>query len=159
MPSEPTLRELGIAGVHLATSPVIEYNSSTLVEPHRAGWGGLYADPIEHMYWITTPRGVLRAWGCHEHTTDRYSVVSGSIEVALVDGRDASATAGAFIIVPLDAARGEGLLIPPGIWHTFRATSDVAVLFNSKNPPYDPDNVDKHRRLMPTELADFTWGD
>lgn len=156
---QPTLEPLGLEGVMMARFPVTHYNDSILVEPYRQGWDGLYGEPLGHLYWIVTPRGVVRMWGRHERTTDRYAAVLGTVEVALVDGRPGSTTEGDLLVVPLDAAEGEGLRIPAGIWHTFRATSEFAVLLNSKTPSYDPDHLDKHLLPMPNEQFDFVWGD
>jgi len=155
----PTLRPHEFDGVSIARSRVVAYNSSLLVEPYRAGWGGLYAAPIEHLYWIVTYRGVARAWGVHDHTIDRYSAVLGLIDVALYDGRANSTTAGQFSVVTLDSELGEGLYIPAGVWHTFRARSETVVLMNSKSPPYDPAHVDKTLGPLPTALAEFDWPD
>jgi len=157
--SLPEREELSIAGVVRARFPVVHYNSSTLVEAHRDGWPDIFAGGIDHLYWIVTERGVVRRWGRHDHTTDRYAVVQGTVEIALVDGRDGSATRDQLLVVTLEGAAGDGLLIPVGVWHTFRSVSPTAVLLNSKSPPYDPDNVDKHLLPMPNDQFSFTWDD
>ncbi|MES1212149.1 MAG: hypothetical protein ABUT11_01235, partial [Leifsonia sp.] len=107
--SVPELEELALEGVVRARFPVVHYNSSTLVESQRAGWSSIYDEPIEHLYWIVTERGVRRRWGKHDRTTDRYAVVQGRVEVALVDDREGSPTRGDLVTVVLDAAAGDGL--------------------------------------------------
>lgn len=155
----PEVEELAISGVIHARFPVVHYNSSTLVEPHRAGWAGIYDEPIDHLYWIVTERGVRRRWGRHERTVDRYAIVQGTVEIALVDGRDESATRGDLLVVSMDGAAGDGLLIPAGVWHTFRALSPTALLLNSKSPPYNPADVDKQLLPMPNDQFSFNWDD
>ena len=155
----PDLEELPIPGVIRARFPVVHYNSSLLVEPYRAGWASIYDEPIDHLYWIVTERGVRRNWGKHERTTDRYAVVQGTVEIALVDDRPESPTKGELLVVTLEGAAGDGLLIPVGIWHTFRAVSPTAVLLNSKTPPYDPSDVDKQLLPMPNDQFAFSWDD
>ena len=155
----PSLTELEIPGVFAARSPVVAYNSSLLVEPYREGWSGLYNEPLGHLYWIVTHPGVVRKWGRHQRTIDRYSAVFGTLEVALVDGREDSPTSGEVLVVPLDAEKGDGLLIPVGVWHTFRALSPTAVLLNSKSPGYDPEHLDKELLPMPNDQFDFVWND
>lgn len=155
----PELDELAIPGVIRAKFPVVPYNGSTLVEPHRAGWTSIYDEPIDHLYWIVTARGERRRWGRHTRTVDRYAVVQGIIEVALIDGRDATPTTDDALVVVLDGAAGDGLRIPPGVWHTFRAVTPTAVLLNSKAPPYDPTEVDKDLLPMPNDQFSFTWRD
>ncbi len=160
-PSErdaPELEQLGITGVLRASFRTVTYNSSLLVEPHRRGWPGFFDEPIDHLYWIVTQRGVHRAWGRHQQTTDRYAVVLGTVEVALIDGRNPQGSDPVPLIVALDGAAGEGLLIPPGVWHTFRSTTDQAVLLNSKSPPFEPDDVDKQVLPMPNDQFSFVWG-
>jgi dTDP-4-dehydrorhamnose 3,5-epimerase len=153
----PTLTPHEFGGTFLAHSPVVSYNSSLLVEPYRLGWSGLYDEPLAHLYWIVTYPGVVRAWGLHDHTVDRYSAVLGVVEVALYDGRADSSTAGKFSVVRLDGESGDGLLIPPGVWHTFRAVSETVVLMNSKTPPYNAVKVDKQLAPLPAPLLDFSW--
>lgn len=155
---EPETEELAIAGVHRVRHRVVDYNDSLLVEAQRDGWDGLYGGGIDHLYWIVTGRGVRRDWGRHQVTTDRYSAVYGELEVALVDGRDDSPTAGVQLVVPLRAADGDGLLIPPGVWHTFRAVSEEVVLLNAKSPSYDPGHVDKEKRPIDGSFG-FRWND
>jgi dTDP-4-dehydrorhamnose 3,5-epimerase len=153
----PTLTPHELEGTFLAQSPVVSYNSSLLVEPYRLGWGGLYGEPLGHLYWIVTHRGVNRAWGVHDHTIDKYSAVLGVIEVALYDGRAHSSTAGRLSVIALDGQSGDGLLIPPGVWHTLRARSETVVLMNSKTPPYDAEHVDKTLGPLPDDLQNFSW--
>jgi dTDP-4-dehydrorhamnose 3,5-epimerase and related enzymes len=61
--------------------------------------------------------------------------------MALHDERPESPSAGRSLRVRIDARNGDGLVIPPGVWHTFRAVSGQVVLLNSKNPPYLTDGV------------------
>ncbi len=153
---EPEFSALPIDGAQLVRHRVVQYNSSILVEAKRDGWTGLYEQPVDHLYWIVTHRGVLRDWGRHEYTTDRYSVAYGEVEVALVDGREGSPTEGELALVRLRAGEGEGLLIPPGVWHTFRAITDDAVLVNAKTPSYDAGKVDKAKLPIDGSFG-FSW--
>jgi dTDP-4-dehydrorhamnose 3,5-epimerase-like enzyme len=136
----------GIPGAFVARFPVVRYAGGTLVEARRTGWDGLFDEPLDHLYWIATTRGVERDWGRHTRTADRYAAVAGTIEVALLDGRAAAARRAHLVV--LDAARGDGLLIPSGVWHTFRVTSETGILLNSKSPAYDPVDPDKERRTF-----------
>lgn len=156
-PVEPTRTGTEIDGVVVVRFPRVEYNDSVLVEAHRAGWTGLFDEPIEHLCHIRTRRGVVRPWGRHTHTTDRYVAIDGAMEVALYDDRSASPSRGTVLVVQLESDQGVGLLIPAGIWHTFRAVSDTAILLNAKHPPYNAEQVDKETRAMPSDSIPFTW--
>jgi dTDP-4-dehydrorhamnose 3,5-epimerase-like enzyme len=153
----PKTRPTGLPGVLLVTLPVVSYNDSRLTEAHRVGWEGLFDERIDHLYWVVTRAGVQRQWGRHDFTVDRYAAVSGLIEVALVDDRPESAARSRSLLVQLDATTGDGLVIPPGVWHTFRAVTPEAVLLNSKSPPYGARGVDKQTLPMPNELFEDDW--
>ncbi|MER3387450.1 MAG: dTDP-4-dehydrorhamnose 3,5-epimerase family protein [Microcella pacifica] len=156
-PVTPQREALGVAGAFLVRFPAIAYNDSVLYETHRDGWVGLFEEPIEHLYHVRTRRGVVRSWGRHARTTDRYVAMLGVIEVALFDARPSSDSRGALAVVQLDSDVGMGLRIPPGVWHTFRSATEHALLLNSKTPPYDPEQVDKELLPMPHESIPFQW--
>jgi len=161
-PAEPTVPRLsasGLPGVIRATLPLVRYNDSILVEAHRDGWEGLFSEPLRHLYWIVTSRGVERNWGRHDVTTDHYAAISGVLEVALIDGRRGSPSENQQLVVTLDGSTGDGLIIPPGVWHTFRSVSETGILLNSKSPPYDPGHPDKHVVPLADERFGFSWPD
>jgi dTDP-4-dehydrorhamnose 3,5-epimerase-like enzyme len=136
--------------------PSVEYSGGRLVEVHRSGWPDMFeAGGVSHLYWIESSRGQSRSWGVHRQTTDRYVCVFGTIEVACFDDRETSGSRGALELLILGP--GEGLTIPPGVYHTFRPGQDVSILMNSKNPPYNAKDVDKHKLPMPNSLVSFEW--
>ena len=156
-PEFPEIVKLEFADTYLSLSPTVFYNNSILVEAHRDGWPSMYSTGINHLYWIVTHEGVLRNWGVHEHTTDRYSAVYGKIEVALYDGRKHEPTFGQLLNISLDSANGEGLIIPVGVYHTFRSLSPVSVLMNSKTPPFNAANPDKKTIPLQNDLIPNPW--
>jgi dTDP-4-dehydrorhamnose 3,5-epimerase len=71
-------------------------------------------EPIVYAYRFSILPGRIKGWGMHDHQTDRYFVVSGSVRVALFDGREDSPTAGSIVRVDF-TDRTPGLVkIPPG---------------------------------------------
>jgi dTDP-4-dehydrorhamnose 3,5-epimerase len=145
-----------IEGLLLGKNRTVSYNNSLLVEIKRKPLNGLYNE-IDHLYWIITQRGVIRKWGVHKHTTDIYSAVYGEIETALWDSREKSPTYGKTLIIQLNSSNGDALKVPPGIWHTFRAKSDEAVLLNSKSPVWNSDNPDKITHELSESIPSFSW--
>ncbi len=153
MPEPP--RQLKIAGAVLGRNRLIEYKSSRLVEVYREGWQSMYSE-IKHLYWIVVPKGSMRGWGVHEETTDVYSCVYGEIEVALFDNRRGPSYQ-VNLVITMKSDQGESLIIPPGVWHTFRSISNESVLLNSKNPAWNPMNTDKKVFPLEESIPPFVW--
>jgi len=149
-------RELQINGVMFGRNRVVNYNSSLLVEIHRKPSSGLYEE-LNHLYWIVTHRGVMRKWGVHKATTDTYSAVYGTLEVALWDGRNESSTYGETVIIELVSENGEALRIPPGVWHTFRSKTETSILMNSKSPTWKSEDTDKLSYDFSESSPPFQW--
>jgi dTDP-4-dehydrorhamnose 3,5-epimerase-like enzyme len=153
---KPVFENLKIKDTFLIKARTVSYNNSTLVEAYREGWGG-FETGIKHLYWITTYKGVTRDWGVHKYTTDRYFAVHGEIEVALFEGRKQEPLFGQMSTIILSSDKGEGLVIPPGVYHTFRAISPVVVLLNSKSPAYNEENPDKEKLPLKNDLIPLVW--
>lgn len=122
----------------------------TLTELLRADWGDVFGDdmPFAQVYTSTTAPGVARdvdKWHVHQHQTDRFYCVAGTIVVAIADQRDDSPTNGKLMLVELSAQKdGPAPLmvtIPPRTLHGFVVTSATpATLLNFPNHLYDPND-------------------
>jgi dTDP-4-dehydrorhamnose 3,5-epimerase-like enzyme len=161
----PKLQKLTkIDGVVLATSPSVTYGEENrLTELARLEWSGVFlpGEPIEHLYTVHAPEGGTRKeWYYHEHTTDRYMVQLGQINVGLFDGRESSPTCRGFEIVSLGAPGStfpNMLRIPPGIWHSFYWNSKSGLLLNAKTPPYSRSVPDKFRIRPEDYPPEIVW--
>jgi dTDP-4-dehydrorhamnose 3,5-epimerase len=120
----------------------------TLTELLRADWPGVFGEamPFAQVYTSTTAPGVARdsdRWHVHQHQTDRFYCIAGTIVVAIADQRDDSPTRGKLMLVEL-AAQEDGpaplmVTIPPRTLHGFVVTSETpATLLNFPNRLYDP---------------------
>jgi dTDP-4-dehydrorhamnose 3,5-epimerase len=120
----------------------------SLTELLRADWPDVYGDemPFAQVYTSTTGPGVARdigKWHVHQHQTDRFYCLRGTIVVAIADPREDSRTKGNVMLVEL-AATDDGpapllVTIPPQTLHGFVVTSDEpATLLNFPNRIYDP---------------------
>lgn len=157
---EPEFRTTTIEGVIVQRFPTVAYTYGGLTELHNQRWSGLFTDPIEHLYVVANDDPSRREeWYEHRTTTDRYVLLDGAARVALFDSRAGSPTEGALELHDLAPLRlgWSGLLIPPGVWHSFRITGDRMVLLNAKTPGYVRENPDKFRMPMPNERVGFTW--
>lgn len=127
-------------GVRLRALTVNRDPRGTLTELLRADWPDVYGtdSPFAQTYVSVTVPGIARdelQWHVHQHQTDRFVVLSGSIAVAIADARPDSPTQGVLAIVLLTAAPDAPapflLTVPPGTLHGLLAVGDQpAVLQN-----------------------------
>lgn len=120
-------------------------------ELYRGNWIGMFHkdEPIEHLYVVTAKNASKRQeWYWHEHSTDRYILLCGQLDVGLYDSRIDSKTFGKFEKIRLGAIESElpsGLRIPVNVWHSLKWNTKNNLLLNCKNPPYNRDIPDKFR--------------
>lgn len=151
-----------IEGVIVQTFPTVAYAHGALTELVNGSWNGMFSDPIEHLYLVDNPADHGRSeWYEHARTRDRYVLLAGRLTVALFDARPDSATTGTLQVTQLDpvgvGASASGVVIPPGVWHSFEPSGDRLLLLNAKTPGYDRRAPDEVRMPMPNERVDFTW--
>jgi dTDP-4-dehydrorhamnose 3,5-epimerase-like enzyme len=148
-----------IDGVKFQKSPIVKYSAGLICEVKNQRWENLYDSTLHHMYIIYDDTLAEREWGMHKKSTDRYLLIKGRIEVVLFDGRDPKNTE-PFVCELSGADEGDysGLMIPPGVWHSFRnLDKNEIILMNFKFPEFNREDVDKYRLPMPNELTDFQW--
>src|SRR5256885_1903286 len=87
------LRAVPIAGVQFRPTRPVPHEDGHVAEVARASWDVL-SGPIAQVHMTTTFQGRIRAWGLHQVGTDRLFVVSGSVKIAIFDGRYGSPTCG-----------------------------------------------------------------
>ena len=122
-----------------------------VTEVYRTNWHGVFADneKIEHLYYVSAANpGQRKEWYWHEHSVDRYVLLSGQLDVGLYDSRQWSKTFGNFTIISLGAvgtSMPDTLRIPSLVWHSLQWNSVGNLLLNAKIPPYNKDKPDKFR--------------
>lgn len=99
------------------------------------------ATVFEEEYYSHSGRGVIR--GLHFQTPpfEGVKVVSciyGKLKDVIVDLRVGSPTFQEAEVIPLDAAEGQLLYLPPGIAHGFLAESENVVVLYKTSTPYSP---------------------
>ena len=150
-----------IDGVFLLSYPQVSYGNGSLTEVFHPEWKELFKESIEHCYFVTNKTKARQEWYYHEHTTDRYSLITGAMQVALFDPRDKSPSNGKLITLEmiglgLGVSGVHGIRIPPGVWHSFKS-SENCILMNFKTPPFIREMPDKFRISMPNDMCDFSW--
>lgn len=161
---QPTFQSTQIAQVILMKSPFVKYgDDNMLTELYRPEWHGVFApdEPIEHLYTVSAPTGGMRKeWYFHEHTLDRYMLLSGTLEIGLYDAREESSTFGVFELVTLEQPGGDrpnGVRIPPRVWHSLNWKSLEGMLLNAKLPRYTSNFPDKFRIQLEDLPAVINW--
>jgi dTDP-4-dehydrorhamnose 3,5-epimerase len=135
-----------IDGVGVVQITPVTKRSGVLTEVFRPEWGG---GTVGHVFQVLLMPGGISAWHAHLHTVDRLFVSSGSLTLALYDGRRDSPTAGLVNEMHLSIARPELVIVPPGVWHGLIVTShEPAILLNLPDAAYRYEDPD-HYRLPP----------
>jgi dTDP-4-dehydrorhamnose 3,5-epimerase len=154
------LDPLTIEGAARQAFPTVTYGHGALIELCNANWHDMFSAPIEHLYIVDNLGGRREEWYEHRLTIDRYVLIEGNVTVALFDARRESPSLGTLELVELESAssgKPAALVIPAGVWHSFRINSERVLLMNAKTPGYNRANPDKYRMPMPNERCDFSW--
>ena len=148
---------LGIAGVEVKRL-TIHADPRGIMTPVIDTRDSFWDEPIVYAYRFSILPGRIKGWGMHDLQTDRYFIVSGSVRVALFDGRQDSPSAGSIVQVNF-TDRTPGLVkIPPGVWHADQNWGETeAQVVNFPTRPYDPDNPDKYRIDPHGGAIPFDW--
>ena len=110
------------------------------------------------VYITQTFPGVTKAWYRHRHQIDQIAAISGSVRLVLYDDRPGSQSREEIMEIMLGELQPQLVLIPPGIWHGFRAESRAgATLLHLNSRPYDPDNLDEDRLDPVDSVIPYHW--
>jgi dTDP-4-dehydrorhamnose 3,5-epimerase len=128
-----------------------------LLELFNPLWGW-HPEPLVHAYITTVRPGVIKGWGRHARTEDRYGVLFGEALTVLYDDRPDSPTRGHVTEVPLSEYHRCLINIPAGIWHAVSnlATRDF-VFINFKTTPFDSADPDKFTLPIDTDQIPYRF--
>jgi dTDP-4-dehydrorhamnose 3,5-epimerase len=152
------LREVPIEGIVFRPSRPVPHEDGYLTEVARASWKELSAEIVQ-VHITTTLPGRTRAWGLHQHSTDRLFVVSGLVKIVIFDGRKSSPTYGRVNQFTVTEKNPGLLIIPPNLYHGWRNIGVTeAIIINMPDRMYKyeaPDALDlpwdsaEARKLIP----------
>jgi dTDP-4-dehydrorhamnose 3,5-epimerase len=152
-------RELltAIEGVVLRRlAPLADHRGSLL--PFLDTENLFWSEPVVYAYEIMIRPGRIKGWGMHERQTDRYFLGSGSVRVALFDGRADSPTHERIEQFFFTEATPGLLMIPPGVWHADQNWGETdARIVNFPTRRYDHADPDKFRLDPHSGLIPFDW--
>lgn len=152
------LLDTGIEGVVLERPPRHVDHRGSLFEVVSFGHP-FWAEPIVHCEWVVSSPGMIKGWGMHMESDDRYVVGAGRMRVVLHDGRVDSPSFGRFAQFHFGEQSPGWLRIPRGVWHASQNYGDTDAIFvNFPTEPYRFEDPDKYR-LDPYDRSkiDFDW--
>src|SRR4051794_4890215 len=106
------LRMGPIEGAVFRPTRPVPHEDGFLSEVARMSWDAFGGQPITQVHVTTTFADRIRAWGLHQHSTDRLFVVRGLVKIVLFDGRIGSRTSGVVSEFTV-SERNPALLIVP----------------------------------------------
>jgi len=152
------LRNSSIDGVRFRPTRPVAHDNGHVSEVARTSWD-IFEAPIVQVHITTTLARGVRAWGLHQHGTDRLFVVSGLIKFAVFDGRMDSPTYGKVSELMVSEKNPGLLTIAPYLYHGWKNIGTTeAIIINMPDQMYDyekPDALDlpwdseAARRLIP----------
>lgn len=152
------LLEFGLEGVILERPPRHVDHRGSLFEAVSSGHP-FWSEPIVHAEWVVTAPGMIKGWGMHRDSIDRYVVGTGRIRVVLYDGRVDSPSFQSFAEFHFADESPGWLRIPNGVWHASQNYGDrEAIVVNFPTDPHRFDDPDKYR-IDPHDRSqiDFDW--
>jgi dTDP-4-dehydrorhamnose 3,5-epimerase len=152
------LLDPGIDGVVLERPPRHVDHRGSLFEAVSFGHP-FWSEPIVHCEWVVTAPGMIKGWGMHLESVDRYVVGAGRLRVVLHDGRVDSPSYRRFAQFHFSEQAPGWLRIPCGVWHASQNYGATEATFvNFPTEPYRFDDPDKYR-LDPHDRSkiDFDW--
>lgn len=139
------LRQRIIDGLQFRPTRPVPHEDGTLAEVARVDWPEV-DQPIVHVHVTTTEPGRTRAWGLHQHSTDRLFVVRGLVSIVVFDGRRSSPTHGVLNEFKVSERNPGLLVIPPDLYHGWKVIgTEEAFIINMPTSAYDhqaPDALD-----------------
>ena len=154
-------RDVRIDGVQIRKVRPVPHEAGTLAEIARQSWPEI-DQPIVQVHVTTTLPGRVRAWGLHQHSTDRLFVVRGLVSIVIYDGRVNSPTSGIINEFVTSERNPTLMVIPPCLYHGWKNIGvDEAFVINMPSRQYDYDHPDALDLPYDSELAPgivpFRW--
>lgn len=112
------------------------------VDDRRLGWFDVFeGKKIKNLNVVRIPnRGIICAWHRHQKQTDFWFVAQGSLQVGLATGTEPTKPEWVY----LNPERGVTLVIPPPVWHGYKALQDNTILIYGLTEDYDGTDEDRY---------------
>lgn len=108
------------------------------------------------IYFSKIHPGAIKAWHHHSRMVLNYLVVTGSIQLALWDGRKGSGTYGQTQTIYMDEQNSQLVTVPVGVWNGFKGLgSSSSIVANCATEAHDPAEITR-RPYDDREIA-YDW--
>jgi dTDP-4-dehydrorhamnose 3,5-epimerase len=150
------MRTERIQGVTITELKLVANERGRLMEVQRSD------DPefpgFGQVYVTQSFAGVTKAWYRHRTQVDQIAVITGLAKLVLFDDRAASPTQGSLNEIVFGELAPRLVLIPPGVWHGFRAIGPSDAFFlHINDTPFDHSAPDEDR-IAPDDISiPYQW--
>ena len=150
-----------IAGVKIRPARPVPHEDGLVTEIARRAWPEIDVEIVQ-VHLTTTQPGRVRAWGLHEHSTDRLFVVKGLVSIVIFDGRRDSPTYSQLNEIRLSERNPALVVIPPCLYHGWKNIgTDEAFIINMPSSLYNhekPDALDlPYDHPKAAEIVPWRW--
>lgn len=145
-----------IDGVVITTLKVVPNERGRLMELQRADDPGFPG--FGQAYVTQSFAGVVKAWYRHRTQCDQIAAIIGLAKLVLYDDRSAGPTKGAISEIVFGELAPKLVLIPPGVWHGFKAIGPESAFFVHLNDrAFDHDAPDEDRLDIDDPSIPYRW--
>jgi dTDP-4-dehydrorhamnose 3,5-epimerase len=140
-----------IEGVRLIRSRHVVTRNGYTTENFRSDWDGINYD-AKHVMTNRWDTPITTDWHCHHKQSDHIMVLLGRILIGLYDDREKSVSRGKSMVVRCDWADPQLVVVPPGVYHSFKVLVAPALMLNTITHVYEYEDPD-HWRLAGGDKA------
>jgi len=134
-----------LAGVEIVRTRHVVTRNGLTTELFRSDWPETGYD-ARHVMINRWEKPLVTDWHCHRQQADHISVLTGRILIGLYDDRPESSSSGQSMVLRCDWADPQTVVIPAGIFHSFKVLVAPALMLNTITHTYKYDDPD-HWRL------------
>lgn len=145
-----------IEGVEVKSLKLLANERGRLMEVARRDDVGFPG--FGQVYVTQSFAGVIKAWYRHRVQIDQIAAITGLVKLVLYDDRPESQSRGKVQEIMIGELCPRLVLIPPGLWHGYRAVGETgAFLLHLNSEPFDPDHIDEDRIEPDDPYIPYRW--
>lgn len=145
-----------IEGVRVTPLKLVANERGRLMEVQRRDEPGFPG--FGQVYVTQSFAGVVKAWYRHRTQIDQLAAITGRAKLVLYDERAESPTKGVVQEIIMGELAPTLALIPPGVWHGFKALGETSAFFIHLNTePFDAGAPDEDRLPFDDRRIPYSW--
>ena len=119
---------------------IIEAKSGSVLHALKKNDPGF--NEFGEVYFSTVVKDAIKAWKLHQHMTLNLVVPVGSVLFCFLDIREKSSTCNETCKIILSQKPYFRLMVPPGIWFSFKGVSSgLNLICNIADMPHEPNEI------------------